>query len=320
MLTNLSIKGFRCFRELEVPLKPLTVLIGPNDTGKSSFLEALKLLGPFNPKVISEIDFFRSSTKFDITAETGSSQQIELSAERSNNSQFPFKQTKALQPHQIQQFQLPNAGVATRCAGFGTNERSFLDLKTDGSRVAALLDHILRSDLSRYLQFRDALKELVPGLEDIAIETPDPQSREIYLILDRGFRIPADRASAGVRLLLFFLALTFHPTPPDIVLLEEPETGMHPRRLAEVMELLRKLTQGELGGHPAQVILTTHSPYLLDLVDLETDQVLVFQREADGNRTATPANAERIREFFDGFLLGEVWFNEQEIGLLGEAV
>jgi len=100
--------------------------------------------------------------------------------------------------------------------------------------------------------------------------------------------VPAALASVGVKLLLFVVSLVHHPSPPRIVLLEEPENGVHPRRLGEIMSLLHEVTQGKYGDHPAQVILTTHSPYLLDHVDLETDQVLVFSRERDGSRTAQP--------------------------------
>ena len=126
----------------------------------------------------------------------------------------------------------------------------------------------------------------------------------------------ADQASAGVRLLLFFISLTYHPSPPKLILLEEPENGIHPRRLAEVIKLLRAITQGTHGGQQAQVVLTTHSPYLLDFVNLETDQVLVFRRNDDGTRSVEPVDAERLKLFLDEFQLGEVWYNEGEKGLV----
>jgi hypothetical protein len=45
MLTNIRVRDFKCLRDVEVQLGPLTVLIGKNDTGKTSFLEALLMLG-----------------------------------------------------------------------------------------------------------------------------------------------------------------------------------------------------------------------------------------------------------------------------------
>ena len=50
MLTRAEIKGFKCLHDVSVELGPFNVLIGPNDSGKSSFLQALaepqRLQGP----------------------------------------------------------------------------------------------------------------------------------------------------------------------------------------------------------------------------------------------------------------------------------
>lgn len=115
-------------------------------------------------------------------------------------------------------------------------------------------------------------------------------------------------------MLIFFVALAYHPTPPELLLVEEPDSGVHPGRLADIMRLLREITQGKHGDRGAQVVLTTHSPYLLDLVDIEQDQVLVFRRNDDGTRTAEAVDAKRLELFLDEFKLGEVWFNQGEAG------
>ena len=43
MIEKLRVRNFRCLRDVEVPLGPLNFLIGPNNTGKSSFLDAMQL-------------------------------------------------------------------------------------------------------------------------------------------------------------------------------------------------------------------------------------------------------------------------------------
>jgi predicted ATPase len=117
------------------------------------------------------------------------------------------------------------------------------------------------------------------------------------LVLGGGFTIAADQASAGVRLILFFIALAYHPSPPKTILLEEPENGIHQRRLDDVMRLLKGITRGEHANHAAQVVLSTHSPYLLDSVSIAEDQVLIFQRLDDGQCTVTPADRGRLALF-----------------------
>ena len=44
MITNITLENFKCFRHVSINPKLLTVLIGPNGTGKSSVLQALLLL------------------------------------------------------------------------------------------------------------------------------------------------------------------------------------------------------------------------------------------------------------------------------------
>ena len=84
------------------------------------------------------------------------------------------------------------------------------------------------------------------------------------------------------------------------------------------MALLKGITRGEHADNPAQVILSTHSPYLLDSVDPKEDRVLIFQRLDDGSRTATPADTKRLELFLDEFMLGEVWYNQGEEGMVAK--
>jgi len=180
------------------------------------------------------------------------------------------------------------------------------------------LDYLLRRERNRFFSIVDAMKEHIPGLEEVDIATPSPERRQIDLVIEGGMKIPAARASAGVRLIIVFIALAYHPSPPKLILIEEPEIGVHPKRLERIMGLFREITEGKHGEHPAQVILSTHSPYLLDLVDLETDQVLVFSRQEGGSRTVEAADKERLKDFLDEFMLGEVWFNQGEEGLVAK--
>ncbi|MFS8740647.1 AAA family ATPase [Synechococcus sp. WC10meta] len=44
MLKRVRIQGYRCFRDVEVELKPLQILVGPNGSGKSAFLDAIRFV------------------------------------------------------------------------------------------------------------------------------------------------------------------------------------------------------------------------------------------------------------------------------------
>lgn len=72
----------------------------------------------------------------------------------------------------------------------------------------------------------------------------------------------------------------------------------------------------EVSKAGTQVVLTTHSPYLLDLIDPTEEQVLVFDRKDDGQCEVKPLDLKKISVFLDEFGLGEVWSNEEEKGLV----
>jgi hypothetical protein len=217
----------------------------------------------------------------------------------------------------VQLFHLPFQGVSMRSPG-NADDAGLPMIAQNGSYVPSLFDYLLRQDRGRFDAATEALKGLIPGLSAINVGTPQPEERRLDLVLDEGLRLPADRASTGVRMLLAFVALAHHPMPPRVILLEEPENGVHPKRLEEIVRLLREITEGKHGAHASQVILTTHSPYLLDYVSLETDQVLVFRRNPDGSRTAEPADPERLQIFRDEFQLGEIWYNQGEEGMVAK--
>jgi predicted ATPase len=318
VLRRVLIENFRCLKHVDVPLKPLTVLIGPNDTGKTAFLQAIEALATIQ-RGLSADDYWRRDASGNIVLK-GQTAIGTLARTANVGLLKPGTPEDSIVSmlNPVSRIQMPSAGISMECRGYSSAEEQVLPLDYDGQKVPALFDYLLRRDRKRFFSIVEALRQRVPGLEDIDIATPDPALRRIELVIERGLRIPADAASAGVRLLMFFVALAYHPRPPKLVLVEEPENGIHPKRLTDVMQLLREITLGDHGEHPAQVILTTHSPYLLDCVDPEHDQVLVFQRNDDGSRGAQPVDVDRLKTFMDEFMLGEVWFNETEAGLVAK--
>ncbi len=297
MIRRVLIKNFRALADISVTLQPLTVLVGKNDSGKSSFLDAIH--SKLNKKALTIEDGWRGIQQPEVFLYENADQGFHGTAEI---------------------FKLPSEGIRMHSDGVAdTQSKGAPKLEVAGANLAAFLDFLLRKNRTRFDRIQNTLRELVPGLQEINITTPAPQSRSISVRIDDDFEVPGSRLSTGVRMLFFFVALAHHPNPPQVVLIEEPENGVHPKRLDNIVSLLRGLTVGSLSGTPVQVILSTHSPYLLDHIHLPDDQVIVFRREKDGRRTAQEVDDKHLREFLDEFMLGEVWFNQGEDGLLAAA-
>ena len=307
------IQNFRCFRSVKVPLKPLSVLIGPNDSGKSSFLSAIHHLAREGAGFPDVNNFWNHDTTLPLvlTGDTDAGSQVTI--DTTARSTHVAHQDE-IQPAII--IQLPSSGPAFQCHGQG-EEDAAPPLAPDGQNLAAILDYMLRNERPRWDAIVENMREKVSGLKDIRIPTPTPVSRRINLVLKSGLVIQPNDVSVGVKLLLFFVTLSHHPVPPRTILVEEPEIGVHPKRLEHILGYLRGITKGVHGQEPAQVIMTTHSPYILDHLDLECDQVIAFFiDEKGGSRSAKAIDAEGLKPHLKTFLLGEIWFNKDEKGLV----
>jgi predicted ATPase len=93
--------------------------------------------------------------------------------------------------------------------------------------------------------------------------------------------LEAVSASEGMLRLLGLLLSIFQPLTPSVLLIEEPEATVHPDALGIVVDLLQLATQR------SQVIVTTHSPELLDAKWIEDRHLRIVHWE-DGATWVSP--------------------------------
>jgi predicted ATPase len=142
------------------------------------------------------------------------------------------------------------------------------------------------------------------------------QAFRIEVMTPSKARIPSNLVSDGVFLFLGYLYIVLGPEPASVLLIEEPETGIHPGLLRQLIKLFRDMTTGAHGGPPTQIILTTHSPMLLNLV--EPEEIRIVRRGEDGATTVTPfTNRPDLQKLLDYQGPGEIWVNQGEDYLAG---
>ena len=141
-----------------------------------------------------------------------------------------------------------------------------------GEELAAFLNTMKALNANQFEGIEKALHTLVPNFEGIETEVSELGEVELRL-REGGVSMPARVLSEGTLRMLGLLALTGVEEPPALVGLEEPENGIHPRRIQLIAELLK--TRKFLGQ--TQHILTTHSPILPDM--LADDCLYVVRRQ-----------------------------------------
>lgn len=147
----------------------------------------------------------------------------------------------------------------------------------------------------------------VRGPDKVRSHGSNGECYEMLLHRRDGTEVPANLVSGGVLVTLAFI--TIAELNGDLLLIEEPENGLHPARLQGIVEMLRKAVASRPGS---QVVLTTHSPLLLDYV--QPEEVRLFARNNMGDVEVhhledVPGIKDRLKYVMLGELVYSDWDN-----------
>jgi hypothetical protein len=187
-----------------------------------------------------------------------------------DESKFPIATwLKRLLADGVQQFVLNS--LLIRKASPPGQVRGF---KPDGSNLPWVIDTLLKKYPENFQSWIEHLKTALVDLESIrTIERLDDKHRYLVLCYRGGLEVPSWMASDGTLRLLALTLPAYLPEFTGVYLIEEPENGIHPRAVETMFQSLSSV-------YDAQILLATHSPVILSMV--EADKVLCFAKTLEG--------------------------------------
>lgn len=120
----------------------------------------------------------------------------------------------------------------------------------------------------------------------------------------------APTVSAGTARILAMLTAYYaldmrYREQPGLVVIEDPDTAIHPLLLGNLVDLLRSYTERDV---PRQFVLTTHNPQMLDY--FKPEEVRVVERDPDTGNTWVEMVPEHLNEtWLHSHSLGEAWMS-----------
>ncbi|MTJ08735.1 AAA family ATPase [Anabaena sp. UHCC 0204] len=181
----------------------------------------------------------------------------------------------------------------------------------NGQGIAYALLDILLANREGFDELQERLTKLVPNIKKIVLPRGENQTFSLELV-DRysEHHIPASDISDGTLRILAFLTALYQENTPSIICFEEIENGVHPWLLHKMMELLKIVSTEGITGKPVQVLITTHSPVLLNYVEPHQVRAVELDKEGKTQVHQLPIDSVRFQkalEAYDG-ALGELWF------------
>ncbi|MGH9841890.1 MAG: AAA family ATPase [Blastocatellia bacterium] len=320
MIEKISIKNFKNHAHTDIDLGRVTALVGPNGSGKSTVLQTIHALNLFVEHVVKRgrlsWDIFyplvrrhQHEWSLCVTGEQ-SRWQIKVAKALVESPKDTWKVNEVLLKNDDETSKEAVAevfGQAVYFKGISSHISApsyTLDIppqfSAEGSGLASVLAYLMTYDRKRHLQIEQSLCAIVPTVKEVrarpallklkdkkvfsvnGAQIPYEEERDVTgqeLIFDTlsGDEIPANAMSEGTLITLALLTV-LHSSTEDarLFLLDDVEQGLHPLAQRKLMQNLKDFAK----QHNRQIILTTHSPYIVD--ELEATDVWVMTSDKEG--------------------------------------
>ncbi len=176
-----------------------------------------------------------------------------------------------------------------------------LFLREDGSNLAAFL-YMLREVHPKYYKFIEhTIRSVAPFFDRFDLQPRLLQEESIRLTWkEKGSDeyFDASNLSDGTLRFIALTTLLLQPNPPAVVIIDEPELGLHPVAIGKLSAMLKSVS-----GR-CQIIVSTQSVNLLD--DFTAEDIIVVDR-VDGQSQFVRLESESLKNWLDGYSIGELW-------------
>ncbi len=187
------------------------------------------------------------------------------------------------------------------------NDNAFL--RPDGSNLPAFLYLLQQKHPTSYSLIRRTIQRVAPFFDDFLL-SPDPLNEEAIRLAwkhkksDQYFG--ASSLSDGTLRFIALATLLLQPEKfrPSVILVDEPELGLHPAAITLLASLIKMVSE------KTQVIVSTQSPFLLD--HFQPEDVLVADR-VEGSTQFTRLDSTKLADWLQDYSLGQLW-EKNELG------
>ena len=174
-------------------------------------------------------------------------------------------------------------------------------LRSDGGNLASVLLRLERQDIRRFETICRHVGRVLPVFDRFQIEESYGKTSSLRWEANWTDKTFGAHLTSDGSLRLFALTTLLNLPPemlPSVLLLDEPELGLHPSGIALIGDMIRALSSER------QVIVATQSPLLVDAFEL--DEIVVLELR-DGRTEARQLDKSEYESWLEEYTPGELW-------------
>ena len=303
---SITIEGFRGFSEKRTIsfAKPngnsgsgLTVLVGPNNSGKSTVVEAFDTFVRFLKDIPKSARNEKNNGNINIKLEIDSN-IYEMSSYSFGGSSVYYKKNEKLidydkdlgqifilSSHRYIGNGLGSGGTADR-HGYHSNAGNFRNILDNNNFGNRLRKALLTKD-----SFDNCLKKVMYNFPKWYLDT-DNNGSQYLEFNDNGTKYISSGSGDGIINIFNIVDSLYDSDKAEIIFIDEPEKSLHPALQKRLLELLIEYSQDR------QIIITTHSPYFIDWNNIVEDGMKVIRIVNCNNTTEVYGISDDTKNFF----------------------
>ena len=179
-----------------------------------------------------------------------------------------------------------------------------LYLKQDGRNLPAFLYLLKVNHPKIFGRIEKTIQSIAPYIDKFILEPNRLNENEIALRwIDKGdseSNFSAYQLSDGTLRFIALATLLLQPNPPSVVIIDEPELGLHPFAINILSGLI------QVASSKAQIIVATQSPGLIS--NFKPEDIIAIDRSIEENQTIFKRlNSEDLKVWLQEFTLGDLW-------------
>ncbi len=177
-------------------------------------------------------------------------------------------------------------------------------LQAEGNNLASFLYYLQKNYRSNYDKIVSYISLIMPQFKDFYLKPNERGyvSLKWVDVFPNDYVLLPEQFSDGTIRFIALATLLFQPkeTMPNVIIVDEPELGLHPFAIGQLAEMIKEASKN------AQIIVATQSPGLVD--EFKTNQITIIEANKEsGYSTAHKLNEEELKDWLENYSLSELW-------------
>ncbi|MCZ0861291.1 AAA family ATPase [Methanocorpusculum sp. MG] len=334
-ISRIRVAGFRSIEDAEFPLDRINLLIGSNGSGKSNILGIFELLHAITtgklqtyiaesggPEVLFRYGT-RQTNKIILRAEFGDSfYEIHLHSESGSGCRIASEQLtlitgdktlKLVSSDTIETGIFAGVQMDASWESFRLHLQSWTTYRfqsrctgtEDERRLTEFLFRLKQTAPEYFEKITDTIRLIFPQFGDFLFREENENRTLLWTDTQGGgHAFGLQVLSGGTARFINLAVLLLQPTPPRLILIDEPELGLHPFAIAVLADLMK------LASRSTQLIVSTQSVQFLNAfgpAEESTGSRILIVDMSHGTTTITVPTPETLADWIEEYSIGELW-------------